>query len=204
MSRSRSEIGRDRVSSGKDRGATFALQNSKPAAGQRPKRARTKTSSPSPSGRVANHRATLEDAIELALRVHRGKTDKAGAPYILHVLRVMVAMEDDTARMAAVLHDVVEDSDCTLADLRAQGFPRKVVAAVDALTRRPGESYEAFVLRAAANPIARRVKLADLEDNMDVRRLNALEQADLERLRRYRRAWEILHSVCAGRTNRRR
>ncbi len=100
----------------------------------------------------------------------------------------MLAMDDDAARMAAALHDVVEDSEYTLADLRARGFPRKVVAAVHALTRRPGESYEAFILRAAANPIARRVKLADLEDNMDVCRLGTLKQADLERLQRYRRA----------------
>ncbi|GIV58107.1 MAG: hypothetical protein KatS3mg042_1020 [Rhodothermaceae bacterium] len=133
--------------------------------------------------------ASLEDAIVLAARAHRGQRDRAGAPYILHVLRVMLAMPDETARMAAVLHDVVEDTACTLDDLRAAGFPEEVVSAVDALTRRPGEPYEAFIRRAAAHPVARRVKRADLEDNMDLRRLDRITAADLDRLRRYREAW---------------
>ncbi|GIW40957.1 MAG: hypothetical protein KatS3mg076_1534 [Candidatus Binatia bacterium] len=124
--------------------------------------------------------------------MHRGQKDKAGEPYILHVLRVMTAMSDDTSRMAAVLHDVVEDSHYTLEDLRAAGFPEEVLDAVDALTRRPGESYEAFVRRAAAHPVARRVKLADLEDNLNLRRLPSLTRRDLERLERYRAAWALL------------
>lgn len=133
----------------------------------------------------------LEDAIELALRVHRNMKDKAGAPYILHVLRVMLAVEGDTARMAAVLHDVVEDSTYTLTDLRKLGFPEEVVDTVDALTRRPGESYEAFIRRAATHPIARVIKLADLQDNLDLRRLAGLSTSDWKRLQRYQRAWQF-------------
>lgn len=140
---------------------------------------------------------TLEDAIALALRVHRGAVDKGGQPYILHPLRLMVRLDDPHARMAAVLHDVVEDGDVTLDDLRAQGYPEPVVRALDGLTRRrdPAESYEAFIERVAVDPLATRVKLADLEDNMDVRRLTAVGPAEAARLERYVRAWHRLRRV---------
>ncbi len=133
--------------------------------------------------------ATLEDAIEIAVAAHRGQTDKAGQPYVLHPLRLMVQMRDEPAQIAAVLHDVVEDSDWTLDALCARGFADEVVTAIDCLTRREGELYEGSVERAASHPIARRVKLADVEDNLDVRRLGPLSEHDLERLDRYRRAW---------------
>ncbi len=187
MNRSRS-ISRKCHSPSSEQRTTLPPQSTDLWTAQATKADGAETNSPSQGAGASSLGATIEDALELALHAHRGRTDKAGAPYILHVLRVMLAMDDDAARMAAALHDVVEDSEYTLADLRARGFPRKVVAAVHALTRRPGESYEAFILRAAANPIARRVKLADLEDNMDVCRLGTLKQADLERLQRYRRA----------------
>jgi (p)ppGpp synthase/HD superfamily hydrolase len=109
---------------------------------------------------------TLEDAIALACRAHQGQLDKNGQPYILHVLRVMLGQNDPVARMVAALHDVVEDSPTTFDDLRATGYSAEIVAAVDALTRRPEESYDEMISRVAANPLARRVKLADLEDNM--------------------------------------
>jgi (p)ppGpp synthase/HD superfamily hydrolase len=136
--------------------------------------------------------ATLEQALRVALDAHEGQHDKAGAPYILHPLRMMARMETREAQIIAVLHDVVEDSDVTLDDLRAMGFDEDVVTAVDGLTRRPDETYEAFVQRAGTLPVARLVKLADLEDNMDVRRLGALTDKDLQRLRRYRAAWQAL------------
>lgn len=139
--------------------------------------------------------AGLEDAIALAVAAHKGQRDKTGAPYILHPLRMMLAVDGDVARMAAVLHDVVEDTGRTLDDLRAQGFPEEVVEAVGHLTKREGESYEAFVERAAAHPIARRVKIADLEDNMDVRRLPAVTEKDRERLARYVAAWRKLKAL---------
>ena len=136
--------------------------------------------------------ADLEEAIRIALEAHRGQRDRAGAPYVLHPLRMMLRGRTDAERMAAVLHDVVEDSAWTLDDLRARGFPGEVVDAVDALTRRPDEPWDAFVERAAANPIARRVKLADLEDNLDLRRRPEVSARDLERLNRYLRAWRQL------------
>lgn len=134
--------------------------------------------------------ATLEEAIQIALDAHRGQTDKAGRPYVVHPLRLMARMRTEAEQMAAVLHDVIEDSDWTLAALRERGFPREVVIAVDCLTRRKKESYEAFIERAASDAIARCVKLADVEDNLDIRRLpDALTKKDRKRLDRYRRAW---------------
>jgi (p)ppGpp synthase/HD superfamily hydrolase len=134
----------------------------------------------------------IEEAIRIAVEAHRGQQDRAGAPYILHPLRLLFRVQSDAERMAAVLHDVVEDSAWTLDDLRARGFADEVVSAVDHLTRRQGESYEQFVERAAAHPVARRVKLADLEDNLDVRRIGQVGEADAERLNRYLRAWRRL------------
>ena len=134
----------------------------------------------------------VEDAIEIAVAAHRGQTDKAGHPYILHPLRLLAKMSTETEQIAAVLHDVVEDSDWTFDRLRERGFSDDVLTALDALTRRDGETYETYVERAAAHPVARRVKLADLEDNLDVRRLGPLTDADRARLDRYRRAWHRL------------
>lgn len=138
--------------------------------------------------------ATIEDAISVAARAHKGQKDKAGAPYLLHPLRMMLRMDSEAAMMAAVLHDVVEDTDWTLQRLREAGFSEEVVEAVDCLTHREGESYEQFVGRVRANPIARRVKVADLEDNMNIRRIGQLGAKDLERLEKYHRAWRVLTS----------
>jgi (p)ppGpp synthase/HD superfamily hydrolase len=135
---------------------------------------------------------TLEDAIALAVEAHRGQRDKAGQTYILHPLRVMMRLETDTERMVAVLHDVVEDSPWTLERLRGLGYPEEVLGALDCLTKREGETYEAFIERVLPHPLARRVKRADLEDNMDVRRLPAVTAKDAERLARYRAAWARL------------
>ena len=118
--------------------------------------------------------------------------DKAGAPYILHPLRMMLAVTTPEARMAAVLHDVVEDGDVTLEQLRAEGFADVVVEAVDALTKREGEDYEAFIRRVAPIPIAREVKLADLRDNSDVSRIADPTEHDRARIEKYRRAIECL------------
>ncbi|MCP3138958.1 GTP pyrophosphokinase [Pyxidicoccus xibeiensis] len=134
----------------------------------------------------------LEEAISLAVEAHRGQRDKAGQPYILHPLRVMMRLDSEAERTVAILHDVVEDTPYSLERLRGLGYPEDVLAALDALTRRDGETYEAFVERLRPNALARRVKLADLEDNMDVRRLAAVTPRDAERLARYRAAWARL------------
>ena len=136
--------------------------------------------------------AILERAILIAAQAHLGQRDKGGAPYILHPLRMMMRMESEDAMMAAVLHDVVEDSDWTLEQLRGEGFSEEVLQAVDCLTRRDDESYDEFVARAQANPIAHRVKIADLEDNMNVKRIGEMTPRDLARIKEYHRAWRAL------------
>ena len=128
---------------------------------------------------------TLEDAIVLAARAHRGQVDKGGQPYILHVLRVMLRQEEETARIVAALHDVPEDAHITLADLRAAGFSERVCAAVDCLTRRAGEPYKEMIERIATNSLARQVKLADLADNLDPKRTLPDDSAAAERHARY-------------------
>ena len=132
--------------------------------------------------------ATLERAIAIAAEAHTGQVDKAGAPYILHPIRVMLRVPSIEEKMTAVLHDVVEDTTITLDMLLAEGFPREVVRAVDALTKRSGETYEAFVARAVMDPIGRSVKLADLAENSDLTRIQSPTTKDIERVEKYRRA----------------
>jgi hypothetical protein len=130
----------------------------------------------------------LERAIEIAVKAHAGQLDKGGTQYILHPLRVMLKMATEDERVVAVLHDVVEDSNWTLSQLAAEGFPPAIINALDNLTRKPGEDYEFFIQRASTNPLSARVKLADLEDNSDCSRLRVLTDSDYQRLAKYTRA----------------
>jgi hypothetical protein len=141
---------------------------------------------------------TLDDAILLAARVHHGQRDRAGSPYVLHPLRMMLRMESDTERMVAVLHDVVEKTSLTLADLVQAGYSEEVVKAVDCLTRREGESYDHLIERARGNPLACAVKIADLEDHLDLRWSRELADEDLARLKKYRQAWLHLREKRTG------
>jgi (p)ppGpp synthase/HD superfamily hydrolase len=135
----------------------------------------------------------LEKVITFALAAHTGHTDKYGRPYILHPLHLMSQMETDEERMTAVLHDVVEDTERTLADIEALGVSESVVAAVALLTHDKEQTpYLEYVRALKPNPLARKVKLADLRHNMDIRRMNAVTEKDAERLERYRHAWQIL------------
>ena len=131
---------------------------------------------------------TLERAIAIAATAHAGQVDKGGAPYILHPLKVMLRMSTLEERIVAVLHDVVEDCDISLEDLRQEGFSEEVLTAIESVTKVPDESYEDFVERAARNPIGRVVKLADLEENSDLSRIASPSWEDLERIEKYRRA----------------
>ena len=139
--------------------------------------------------------STLDKAIAIAAEAHAGQVDKVGAPYILHPLRLMLRFEREEERMVAVLHDVVEDSVVTLADLRTAGFASAVIDALDCLTHRAELSYTDYVEQLSDNPLARRVKLADLEDNMDMRRLEVLTPKTLARLERYHNAWIFLKGI---------
>ena len=137
-------------------------------------------------------RGMLEKAIAVAVEAHGGQAAKDGRPYILHPLHLMLQMETEVEMMTAVLHDVVEDTAVTFADLAAMGFPEEVLAALRLLTHEPGVPYEAYVAAIKPHPLARRVKLADLEHNMDSRRNPHLQPKDLVRLEKYHLAWEML------------
>jgi (p)ppGpp synthase/HD superfamily hydrolase len=136
----------------------------------------------------------LEKAIAIALQAHEGVLDKSGKPYILHPLRLMMQMDSEEARITAVLHDVVEDSAISLTDLAASGFSSEIIDALALLTHdKEATPYEDYIQGIKSNPLARQVKLADLEHNMDTRRLQApLSERDLDRLQRYRLAWDVL------------
>jgi (p)ppGpp synthase/HD superfamily hydrolase len=137
--------------------------------------------------------ATLEDAIAIAALAHKGQRDKAGSSYVLHPLRMMMKMKSEKAMMVAVLHDVVEDSkEWTFEGLREKGFSEEVIAALDCVTNRPGEDYGDFIKRVQTNPIACEVKIADLEDNMNIQRINQITPRDLERLEKYHKYWSLL------------
>ncbi|NTF67911.1 GTP pyrophosphokinase [Rhizobium rhizogenes] len=130
----------------------------------------------------------LSKAIQLAAYWHAGQTDKSGFPYILHPIRVMMSMEDRTDKIVAVLHDVLEDTDLSADDLRAHKFSVDVRDAVQALTRRIGEDYFDFIARLSVNPIARRVKLADIADNLDPKRAVPSDPNGPSRRERYKKA----------------
>ena len=137
--------------------------------------------------------SNLARAIALAAEAHVEQLDKSGAPYVLHPIRIMLHMSSEAEMIVAILHDVVEDTPWTLHRLRGEGFSEEVIAALDGVTRRPDETYEEFVARAKTNPISRKVKIADLEDNMDLKRLGeSLTDHAMERLKRYHKAWQFL------------
>lgn len=134
----------------------------------------------------------LEQAIYIALHAHKGKTDKAGSPYILHPLRVMLAMETTEEKIVAVLHDVVEDSSFTIQKLKQEGFSKKVLDAVSLLTKTQNQDYESYISAIRKNSLATKVKLADLKDNMDKSRLKEITEADLIRIKKYKAALKQL------------
>lgn len=130
----------------------------------------------------------IATSVEVALQAHDGQVDKAGKPYIHHPLRLMAKMDDEISKAVAVLHDVIEDSDFTANDLIARGIPFDVVTRVEALSRRDGESYMQFIDRIAPDEITRKVKIADLKDNMDLSRLPEVTDVDTKRNARYQKA----------------
>ena len=149
----------------------------------------------SPGRMLENERGSLEHAVAIAAEAHAGQVDKAGAPYLLHPLRVMLRMNTDHERIVAVLHDVVEDSDWTLEQLRQEGFADDILDGIESVTRREDETYHDFVRRAALNPVGRRVKLADLRDNCDLTRIPNPSDRDRRRLEKYRRAISLLERL---------
>jgi len=139
--------------------------------------------------------ASIEDALQLVIEQFRGMTDKDGAPYVLHCLRVMMGVTDPLAQQVAVMHDLVEDTPITLDELRQRGFVEEVVEAVALITHSPPDSYADYVVRLKPNTLARVAKLSDLRDNASLTRVPfrpASEAADLRRVQRYILSYQFL------------
>ncbi len=140
--------------------------------------------------------STLERAIEIAAHAHAGQFDKAGQPYILHPIKVMLRLSGEHERMAGVLHDVVEDTPVSIEDLISEGFPEPVVTAVVALTKLAGETRMDAAKRAAADAVACAVKLADNAENMDLSRIPNPTDKDFARVAEYKQVRELLLASC--------
>ena len=152
-----------------------------------------------------NTMSTLPRAIEIATEAHKGQFDKAGNKYIGHPLRVMEMGRTEEEKIVGVLHDLVEDTDWTFEMLEAEGFAPEIIAALKCVTKlSENENYDAFIERVRKNPLATAVKINDLTDNMDIRRLPYLSDKDIKRLKKYLKAYkkligEPLYSVYACR-----
>jgi (p)ppGpp synthase/HD superfamily hydrolase len=136
----------------------------------------------------------LEVAIKIAVEAHSGQMDKAGQPYILHPLKVMLSLKNEKDKIVGVLHDVIEDTNITYDFLIANGFEgeTEILEALKSVTKKEDETYDEFIDRVALNPIGKRVKLADLQDNMDLSRISNPTEKDHERIKRYEKAREKL------------
>ena len=131
-------------------------------------------------------------AMQLAYRAHAGQTDKAGWPYFHHPLHIAEQMKDEASTIVALLHDVVEDTDYKLEDIRSMGFGDDVTDALSLLTHEKSAPYFDYVAKIKENPIAKAVKLADLKHNSDLTRLDKIGEKDLARVEKYRKAIDIL------------
>ena len=145
----------------------------------------------------------LYDAILLATRAHYGQRDLSGEPYILHLFRVMLEMPTDELRMVAVLHDILEDTDCTIEDLRRQECPEKIINAVECLSLRKdnGETFTGHLERIKTDPLAMRVKVSDIEDNLKLSRILVRNQHDLMMTQHYVGAHRELTNILGAMNN---
>ena len=131
-------------------------------------------------------------AIRLIFEAHAGQTDKCGLPYVCHPLHVAESMEDEVTCTAALLHDVVEDTDITFEDLAEMGFAPEVIRILRLLTHDPAVPYMEYVHRIKEDPQAVKVKLSDLRHNSDLTRIDHVTQKDLDRVKKYKEAMELL------------
>ena len=141
---------------------------------------------------MLSYNEQFQIALELAVEKHKNQTDKAGNPYILHPLHVMENVNNKEGKIVAILHDIIEDTDITENYLLKIGLSKRIVDAVVALTRSEDIDYQEYIKTLSSNPLAKEVKLADLEHNMDLKRLPTLEEKDLERNRKYQIAYHYL------------
>lgn len=131
-------------------------------------------------------------AMRICFEAHKDQVDKNGIPYVFHPFHVAEQMEDEITTTVALLHDVVEDSNYSLDDLRKAGFPASVTDALMLLTHDKSIPYLDYVATIKRNPIATTVKIADLGHNSDLTRLDCIEDKDKERVEKYKKALEML------------
>ena len=136
--------------------------------------------------------ALTKKALKISFEAHKNQLDKSGMPYVFHPFHLAEQMDDEYSTCVALLHDVVEDTGITLEDLKAQGFPEEVTDAVALMTHDDGTPYFEYVKNLRSNPIAKKVKAADLAHNSDLSRLDYVDDNALARVEKYRRAMEIL------------
>lgn len=134
----------------------------------------------------------LYETLLLAYQAHRGQKDKANVDYICHPVYVALNMATEEEKMVALLHDVVEDTTLTLADLIAKGYGKSILDAVDCLTRKENISYDTYIREVKKNPLAAKVKIMDLHHNMDHTRLSHVSETDRKRLEKYKKALRYL------------
>ena len=131
-------------------------------------------------------------ALKLCFKAHRDQLDKSGMPYVFHPFHLAEQMTSEETVCAALLHDVAEDTEITVDDIAAMGFPESVTNALRLLKHEPGTPYPDYVARLREDPVARAVKLADLAHNSDLSRLDAVDEAALARVEKYKKAMELL------------
>ncbi len=132
-------------------------------------------------------------ALKLCFEAHKNQTDKSGMPYVFHPFHLAEQMKDEDTTIAALLHDVVEDTDYTIADLEQMGFSPDVLEALKLLTHNDDTPYMEYVAKIKDNPIAKAVKLADLEHNSDLSRLDTIDEKALKRKEKYSQAIRLLN-----------
>ena len=131
-------------------------------------------------------------ALKLCFEAHKNQTDKTGLPYVFHPFHLAEQMTDEYTTVVALLHDVVEDTDYTLDDLKEMGYPDEVITALALLTHDDGSEYMDYVARIKPNPIAKAVKLADLKHNSDLARYDMIDSYAIKRTAKYKQAMEFL------------
>ena len=131
-------------------------------------------------------------ALKLSFEAHKDQVDKSGMPYVYHPFHLAEQMETEETVIVALLHDVVEDTDYTLDDIRAMGFSDSVVEALALMTHDKSVPYMDYVAKIKSNPIAKAVKLADLKHNSDLSRLDFVDEKALKRVEKYKTAMKLL------------
>ena len=133
-------------------------------------------------------------ALKLCFEAHKDQIDKSGMPYVFHPFHLAEQMADENTTIVALLHDVIEDTEYTLDDLRKFGFAEDVLSAISLMTHADDVPYMEYVVKIKTNPIAKAVKLADLKHNSDMSRLDLITQIDEERAKKYKQAIELLEN----------